>query len=83
MFICAVKEYGEASLEEVNELVENADLGNPDIAAAAYEIAAQKSYSEEVPSGGSGAPAPSTTAATVTTTTSSSGQTLTTSGGSS
>lgn len=66
----------------MNVLVDGADLNNPDIAAAAFEITAQKTYSEEVPSGGSVTPTAATTDATTTTSTgSASGGTPTTTAG--
>ncbi|XP_050733459.1 uncharacterized protein LOC127007021 [Eriocheir sinensis] len=73
-----IKAYEDVTLEEMGTLVDEADMNNPDIAAAAFEITAQKTYSEEVPSDALVAPPPPTTAATTTTT--ESGQTPFTTG---
>lgn len=53
-------------MEDLSILVDEVDMDDPDMVAAALKITAQTTYSEEVPSGAVAAP---TTPATTTTTT--------------
>ncbi|XP_063875718.1 uncharacterized protein LOC135108533 [Scylla paramamosain] len=61
-----IRSFADVTVEDLNSIVDDSDISDPDVMAAALLITAQSTYSEEVPEGALTVP---TTAATTTTTT--------------